>query len=106
MNEQIFYKEESCMAITITAILKAHPGKEEALRQALDEVIPPSRQEEGCLTYVLHESIDAPGTFVFYEQYEDETALNAHINSSHYQAYRKAAETLLAVREVYRLHEV
>lgn len=94
------------MAITITAILKAHPGKEDELRQVLDEVIPPSRQEEGCLTYVLHESIDAPGTFVFYEKYRDETALNAHINSSHYQAYRKAAETLLAVREVYRLHEV
>lgn len=36
------------MAITITAILKAHPGKEDELRQALDEVIPPSRQEKGA----------------------------------------------------------
>lgn len=94
------------MAITITAILKAHPGKEEALRQALDEVIPPSRQEEGCLTYVLHESLDAPGTFVFYEKYRDETALDAHINSEHYQAYRKQVEMLLAARDVYRLREV
>lgn len=94
------------MAITITAILKAHPGKEEALRQALDAVIPPSRQEEGCLTYVLHESIDEPGTFVFYEKYEDEAALDHHINSPHYQAYRTAAETLLAVRDVYRLREI
>ncbi|MCT4784621.1 MULTISPECIES: putative quinol monooxygenase [Exiguobacterium] len=94
------------MAITITAILKAHPGKEGELRQALDAVIPPSRQEEGCLTYVLHESIDEPGTFVFYEKYEDEAALDHHINSPHYQAYRTAAETLLAVRDVYRLREV
>lgn len=94
------------MAIAITAILKAHPGKEDELRQALDEVIPPSRQEEGCLTYVLHESIDAPGTFVFYEKYRDETALDQHINSAHYQSYRKRVETLLAVRDVYRLREV
>ena len=94
------------MEIVITAVLKAHPGKEDELRKALDEVIPPSREEEGCLTYVLHESIDAPGTFVFYEKYEDETALDHHINSPHYQAYRKAAETLLAVRDVYRLREV
>lgn len=93
------------MEITITAILKAHAGKENDLRQALDEVIPPSRQEEGCLTYVLHESIDAPGTFVFYEKYRDETAFNHHINSAHYQTYRKRAETLLAVRDVYRLRE-
>lgn len=55
---------------------------------------------------MLHESIDAPGTFVFYEQYEDETALDHHINSPHYQAYRQAAETLLAVRDVYRLREI
>ncbi|EPE62495.1 hypothetical protein L479_01121 [Exiguobacterium sp. S17] len=94
------------MEITITAILKAHPGKESELRQALDKVIPPSRQEEGCLAYVLHESIDAPFTFVFYEKYRDETALDHHINSSHYQAYRQAAEPLLAVRDVYRLREV
>lgn len=94
------------MEITITAILKAHSGKESELRQALNKVIPPSRQEEGCLAYVLHESIDAPGTFVFYEKYRDETALDHHINSAHYQAYRQAAETLLAVRDVYRLQEV
>lgn len=94
------------MEIVITAVLKAYPEKEEELRQALDEVISPSRQEEGCLTYVLHESIDAPGTFVFYEKYRDETALDAHIHSAHYQAYRKRVETLLAVRDVYRLREV
>lgn len=94
------------MEIVITAILQAHPGKEEALRQALDRVIPPSRVEEGCLIYTLHESVDAPGTFVFYEKYADETALATHIDSPHYQAYRQEAETLLAVREVYRLHEV
>jgi quinol monooxygenase YgiN len=94
------------MEIVITAILKAHPGKEEALRDALHRVIPPSRGEEGCLAYVLHEAIDAPGTFVFYEKYQDEEALDHHIHSSHYQAYRDEAGELLAVREVYRLHEV
>lgn len=94
------------MEVVITAILKAHPGKEEALRQALHRVIPRSRAEEGCLTYVLHESIDAPGTFVFYEKYADESALDAHVNSSHYQAYRQEAASLLAVRDVYRLHEL
>lgn len=94
------------MEIVITAILKAHSGKEDELRQTLHQVIPPSRAEEGCLAYVLHEAIDAPGTFVFHEKYADEAALDQHINSPHYQAYRKEAESLLDVREVYRLHEI
>ena len=94
------------MEIVITAILKAHQGKEEALRQTLNRVIPPSREEEGCLAYVLHEAIDTPGTFVFYEKYKHAEALDAHINSPHYQAYREEAGALLASREVFRLHEV
>ena len=94
------------MEIVITAVLKAQPGKEDALRQTLHQVIPPSREEEGCLTYVLHESIDTPGTFVFYEKYKHAEALDDHVNSPHYQAYRKEAESLLASREVFRLHEV
>lgn len=94
------------MEVTVTAILKAHSGKEELLRSALNKVIPPSRAEAGCLAYVLHESIEEPGTFVFYEKYADDSALESHIQSSHYQAYRKEVESLLAVRDVYRLREI
>ncbi|MBH0162566.1 MULTISPECIES: putative quinol monooxygenase [Fictibacillus] len=94
------------MAITINAILIAREGKEEALRDELINVAQASRKEEGCISYILHESTENPSTFVFYENWRDEDALNSHINSQHYKAYRKNIETLVQNREVYRLNVI
>ncbi|MQR97485.1 putative quinol monooxygenase [Fictibacillus phosphorivorans] len=94
------------MTITINAILKANPGKEESLREELIKVVQASRNEEGCISYTLHESTENPETFVFYEKWRDEDALNRHIDSQHYKAYRKNIETLVQNREVYRLNVI
>ncbi|WP_137790513.1 putative quinol monooxygenase [Bacillus sp. E(2018)] len=94
------------MAITINAILKAREGKEELLRDELIKVVQASRNEEGCINYTLHESMENPSTFVFYENWRDEDALNSHIDSQHYKAYRKNIETLVQNREVYRLNVI
>jgi quinol monooxygenase YgiN len=93
-------------AVTIVAILKARKGKEQQLRDELLKVVTPSRAEAGCLEYVLHESQEHPEQFVFYETWTDETALQEHIASSHYQEYRQAVEALLDTREVYRLNKL
>ncbi|MED1205799.1 putative quinol monooxygenase [Heyndrickxia acidicola] len=94
------------MAVIITAILKAKPGKEPLLREELKKVLPASREEEGCVKYTLHESLDDKGTFMFYEIWKDETALQHHMEAPHYKEYRKNVADLLETREVYRLEEV
>ncbi|MBM7650190.1 quinol monooxygenase YgiN [Bacillus ectoiniformans] len=94
------------MAITITAILKAKTGKEELLREQLIKVISPSRQEAGCIEYILHASIENKNEFVFYETWQDEESLLKHIESKHYQAYRQGTEDLIESRNVYRLEKI
>ncbi|MBM7705037.1 putative quinol monooxygenase [Metabacillus iocasae] len=93
-------------AITIMAVLQAKEGKEQELFDELQKVISPSRAEEGCIEYTLHQSMDDNGTFAFYETWKDEAALQAHIESTHYQTYRLAVEGLIEKREVHRLHKV
>ncbi|MDF9845358.1 MULTISPECIES: putative quinol monooxygenase [unclassified Paenibacillus] len=92
--------------VTIVAFLKAREGKEQQLRKELLKVVVPSRAEEGCLEYVLHESPEHPEQFVFYESWKDEIALQEHLASPHYQAYRQATEALLDTREVHRLNKL
>jgi quinol monooxygenase YgiN len=70
------------MTIHIVAILKAKPGQESELRQALLTLIPPVLQEPGCIQYTLHESLDHPGHFVFYEAWADQAAIDRHGNDS------------------------
>ncbi|NGZ76399.1 putative quinol monooxygenase [Saccharibacillus alkalitolerans] len=93
-------------AITVTAVLKAKPGREHELRGELIKVIGPTRAEPGCLEYVLNESIEDSLTFVFYERWENADAVQAHLESDHYKAYRLAIEDLVESREVYRLQPV
>ncbi|KUP09494.1 monooxygenase [Bacillus coahuilensis p1.1.43] len=92
--------------IVITAILKAKSGREDELFEALKEVIEPSRTEAGCLQYDLHRSTDDPSVFVFYERWKDEDAVQDHVASEHYQAYRERGEELVESREVYKLRLV
>ncbi|WLR46418.1 putative quinol monooxygenase [Halobacillus litoralis] len=92
--------------ITINAIIQAKQGQEDALFTELKKVVEPSRKETGCVEYTLHQSLDDEGTFVFYETWEDETALKAHVESGHYQAYREATAELTESRSVHKLRKV
>ncbi|MGC5772740.1 putative quinol monooxygenase [Paenibacillus pabuli] len=92
--------------ITICAILKAIPGYENQLHDELLKLIEPSRAEKGCIQYKLHQSLEEKGTFVFYESWADENAITEHVNTEHYQTYRKNIETIIDTTEVYYLENI
>ena len=82
--------------ITVIAYHRAKPGKERALREALLAVCAPTRGEQGCLNYDLHVSPDDPGLLVFHENWVSKADLDAHLASSHIDAFRAIAPDLLA----------
>lgn len=69
--------------LTVVAEMSAQPGKEDALRQALLACIEPTRKEDGCVQYDLHESTVQPGHFVFYEHWTSAEALASHLATPH-----------------------
>lgn len=71
---------------TVVVFLKALPGKEDELRAALIELVAPSLKDKGCLQYDLHESLDNPGKFMFYENWESKEDHQLHFNMPHVQA--------------------
>ncbi|MFC0522138.1 putative quinol monooxygenase [Pontibacillus salicampi] len=91
--------------ISITAVFTPKEGKADALQSELKKAQKASRQEPGCLQYDLHQSID-DDTLVLHELYENNEAVQQHINSEHYQEYRKNTEDLLASRNVYKLKKL
>lgn len=81
--------------ITLTAQFTMRPGK---VREALALVAAVKRQAEkdqpGTLVYLVHRvrgKSGAPGrTLLFYEQYRNKKALDAHLRSSSWQAIEKS----------------
>jgi quinol monooxygenase YgiN len=89
--------------IIINAILQAKPGKEAELRSDLIKVVEPSKRENGCIQYTLHQDMDKIDTFVFYEKWKSKEDVEAHLETPHYKQYRQQTEPLIASRVVHRL---
>jgi autoinducer 2-degrading protein len=71
----------------ISAQMKAKEGQEETIRSAIRAVVPASRAEAGCIMYLAHQDVADPRRFMFYEQYVDEAAFQAHLQTEHYQRW-------------------
>lgn len=71
--------------IVVVAEVKAKPGKEEALRAKLLGLIEPTRTEEGCIQYNLHEAAEEAGRFLFYEIWRSKLDLDQHLGTPYLQ---------------------
>lgn len=65
----------------------ASPGKEADVAAIFRRLEQASRQEPGCLMYVVHQHRTDSRRFFIYEQYVDDNALEAHRQSPHFQEY-------------------
>ncbi|MEJ2109279.1 MAG: putative quinol monooxygenase [Acidobacteriota bacterium] len=64
--------------ITFTARLTIKKGKEKEFETIMKEVVPKVRAEEGNLAYTMCRSKDNPRLFLFFEEYTEQSAVEAH----------------------------
>ena len=79
--------------LTVVARIRAAKGKGDALAALLAEqagVV--LKAEPGCIVYRPHRSAKDPELFLFYEQYRDEAAFDAHRKAPHLAVYRDRRE--------------
>jgi quinol monooxygenase YgiN len=79
--------------VTVVAKIRAAKGKGDALAALLEEQAAAVRKAEpGCLVYRPHRSTKDPDVFLFYEQYRDAAAFDAHRKAPHLTAFRERRE--------------
>ncbi len=81
---------------SLVARFKATAGHEEALKAALLPCVGPTREEAGCHSYILHQAVEEPTLFVFFEVWRDQAALDAHMATPHFKRLVEAATPHLA----------
>ena len=93
--------------VTVIAHMRAKPGQEDQLRQALEGLIEPTQQEEGYVNYDLHQDIEDPSLFYLYENWESVDTHEAHMNRPHLQDFASRLGDLvegdLTVRRLRRI---
>ena len=73
--------------VKLIARLRARPGQEELVADALRTLAAPSREEAGCREYVPCQAKDDPAALLVLEEWESQAALDAHMQTPHFEAF-------------------
>jgi quinol monooxygenase YgiN len=78
--------------LSIIAKVVVKTDKLELVKSELLKLVDATLLEEGCLNYDLHQDVDNPNVFMFYENWTDYDSWEQHMNSQNLDAYKKATE--------------
>lgn len=84
------------MSLTIIARIEAQSEYIERVKAESLKMIEPTRSEQGCLQYDLHQDNANPAVFLFYERWESQELWRVHMESPHLKAFLAAIETKVA----------
>ena len=89
--------------INVVAKLVAKKVSISAVKAELLKLLVPTRKENGCIEYRLHQDNQDPSVFIFYETWEDAASLEKHVNTDHYKAYVKAVGEMIEAKVVNKM---
>ena len=73
------------------------------VKSELLKLIAPTRQENGCIDYILHQDVTDPSIFIFFENWKDSSSLEMHKTSDHYKAYIIAVDGMIEDKSVHKM---
>jgi quinol monooxygenase YgiN len=79
-------------SLTIVARIEAQKDRIGLVKAELLKLLPPTRAEEGCLQYDLHQDNVHPEVFLFYENWISRELWQVHMANAHLKAYMAATE--------------
>ena len=82
--------------LTVVARVVAKHDTVEQVREMLMGLVGPTRQEPGCIDYVLHQSKSDARSFLFFENWKSQADLDAHLQKPYLQAFVGKADEVLA----------
>lgn len=71
--------------LVITAFWEAKPGEVDALVDIIGKFLPLAQAEPGVLAFQIHQSLEDPAKFFFYEVFKDEAAFAEHGRAPHFK---------------------
>ncbi|MGI9920414.1 putative quinol monooxygenase [Vibrio owensii] len=81
--------------IHLTAVFHAKPNCVSQLKQSLEAMLEPTRNEAGCVRYQLFQNKKDLSQFLFQEQFADQVAFDAHGKTTYFQDLLSEIDGLL-----------
>ncbi|BFI71033.1 antibiotic biosynthesis monooxygenase [Yersinia pseudotuberculosis] len=94
------------MEIRVIASVVAKTEFIEEVKAALHQIIEPSREEKGNLQYDLHTESEQKGSFVFFERWASDEALEKHNKTEHFKQLVKAIDGKLESLDIKKVKQI
>lgn len=73
--------------LIIVANITAQEDKVDFIKTELKKLIEPTKAENGCIKYDLHQDNENPAHFMFYECWKNKELLQVHLQSKHFKNF-------------------
>ncbi|WP_462326967.1 putative quinol monooxygenase [Desulfobaculum sp.] len=77
--------------VVVSARFRALPGKEEALKSMVQQLVQDCEGQNGLILYSVHQDVADPALFQFYEQFASQAALDEHAVSKPLKDFERDA---------------
>ncbi len=93
-------------SIYIVVVIKAKEGHAQHVLDALWKLIEPTRAEDGNISYDMHRDIKNPNTFIFYEHWKSQEAIDEHLEMPYLKAYAEETTDMVEVWDIMELKKL
>lgn len=92
--------------LTVIAKVIAKNESVEIVKSELLKLIEPTRKEDGCIEYKLHQDNETPTVFIFYETWENLDFLEQHMNTDHFKSFVSVVGSLVEEIIIHKMTKV
>ncbi len=89
--------------LTVVGKVVAKNESIELVKSELLKLIEPTRKEDGCIEYKLHQDNEAPTVFIFYETWESTDSLEKHMNTDHFKNFVSVVGSLVEEIAIHKM---
>lgn len=76
--------------IIVSGEIELDPAKAASVMDAARTMMAETRKEDGCISYCFYQSLENPGVFRVFEEWESRAHLQAHFEAPHMADWRAA----------------
>lgn len=92
--------------LIICARIEAQKDKIDFVKSEVMKLVKPTRNEKGCIQYILHQDVERPEVFIFFEKWESDIACEIHMKNTHTQKFVAVVNEFVSKIEISKLKQI
>jgi len=86
--------------LSIVAVMKVKPEAIKEIMPIFQALVQGSQEEDGCISYNLHQDINDSTRFVMLEEWKSQEAIDFHNTTEHYKKFKELSKDIIEKSEV------